>query len=145
MFSETLIITILGFIFGSGGIVFGVIQWIRFRKKDKADIVKAETDAFKVLREEAEKAVTEKIDQAKQVLKLETGISQKDLMIEIKDGIINSYENNLKKVYTELGSIRKSEEICQQSLLEAKRVSDKQQKEIDELKNQVLELQTVST
>lgn len=144
MFSETLIIAILGLIFGSGGIGFGIFQWLRFRNKDKVDFVKAETDAFKTLREEAQSAVTQQMNQAKEILKLETGNSQKQLMIEIKDGIIDNYENNLKTVYTELGSIRKSEEICQNELKERKRVSENQQKEIDELKKQVLELQITS-
>lgn len=116
---------------GIGGIILGILAWIRFAPKDKADVRSTEGDV------EVKSATAEKIKAEANQLTKQTEINVADAALKIADSVrvqLIEKEKELEKTQDELNDLRKVQFELNQKNLEINNRCEKLQKDLDKEK-----------
>ncbi len=127
---------------GTGGIIVGLLTWIRFRSKDVADVRSLDATTEKTLQEAREtktRADRDAVDTAlkvmerleKEVNKIRTELNEKDMTLDKTEEKLNKLSKSLNDAMEDVGELKTQ-------LAREKSKTLTYEKELDELKSELL-------
>lgn len=122
---------------GIAGIVLGIMAWVRFRKKDRADVTVTEADA------EVKEATAMKIKAEANQLTKQTDINVADAALKIAESLriqLTQKDKDLDDTQAEVDKLRKDQWELNQKNIEVSNRCEKLQRDLDKEKEKNREL-----